>query len=526
MILSGSSPLSRQYYAKTAIKDRYIEIIKKLDEIYNRKNKGLDIFFEGTSANYVYISNVINTYFPDRDIVCKTKVTKIAVVGKKGSGKTTLIEGIAREKGYNFEIIKKGRYVSYTDRRNNISWIELKGIDHGENEISKAFSTIRDLAEEDLDVVVYCISGDSGRIESTEKNFIENIDVAFSAITVLAALTKCYKEDVQKIIDEIKRMTNHMEVFPTLAKEYKVSEKMRGMIAPYVVAPFGINELCTYVFEGKKLSRQFQDILKTATSYSNQELDAFGRRIEVQNAITPITIDNKKIDLSKNKQSKENETVKNEVLKENRESDSYIKRDDYKIEEVKETKKADTAKKKATFEKIAVIGKKAVGKTSLIEGIEAYIGQTFNQENCKNYNIYEDRKSNIQWYEVKEIDLGKNKIEETYAIVKELIAEGLKVIFYCISGVAGKIEDSELSLIRRMAAEYPKVSVVVLLTMCYKEDIEDTIDEIQKVVGKIKIIPTLARDYKTKIKIPKTGENLVISPFGLDAVYQYANGVR
>ena len=41
MILSGSSPLSRQYYAKTAIKDRYIEIIKKLDEIYNRKNKGL-----------------------------------------------------------------------------------------------------------------------------------------------------------------------------------------------------------------------------------------------------------------------------------------------------------------------------------------------------------------------------------------------------------------------------------------------------------------------------------------------------
>ena len=127
---------------------------------------------------------------------------------------------------------------------------------------------------------------------------------------------------------------------------------------------------------------------------------------------------------------------------------------------------------------------------------------------------------------MKEIDLGKNKIEETYAIVKELIAEGLKVIFYCISGVAGKIEDSELSLIRRMAAEYPKVSVVVLLTMCYKEDIEDTIDEIQKVVGKIKIIPTLARDYKTKIKIPKTGENLVISPFGLDAVYQYANGVR
>lgn len=526
MVLAGSSPLSRQYYTITTIEERCEDIIKKLDEIYNRKNKGLDIFFEGTSTNYNYISSAIKKYLPDRDIVCKPKVTKIAVVGKKESGKSTLIEGIANEKGYKFETIKRDQYVQHVDKSNNIDWIELNGIDYGKNEISKASSTIQDLVKDDLSTVIYCISGDSGCIEDIEKRFIENINTTFSSITVLTVLTKCYKEDVQKVIDEVEKLTNHMEVFPVLAKEYKTSEKAHGMAVPYVIAPFGIKELCAFVFEGKKLPRQFQNQLKSATTYSDQQ-----RGTSDNGGTSPVH--EEKPDLASIKQSRPIEPGKNAISKVVRESDyPTAKNEDRKdtstrnapVSSVKETKIVDIPEKKLEFKKIAIVGKKAVGKTTLIEGIETYIGQSFNKENCKDYAVYEDKKNNIQWYEVKGIDLGRGKIEEAYTTVKGLVADGVKTIFYCISGGVGKIEDSEMDLIRRLTTNYPQVSVVIVLTMCYKEGIEDTINEIKKITGKSEIIQTLAKDYKTGTKISKTGEFFIVSSFGLDLVYRHAKG--
>lgn len=63
MVLTGSSPLSRRYYTRTTIEERHKDIVEKLDEIYNRKNKGLDIFFEGTSANYNFIAGAVKNIF-------------------------------------------------------------------------------------------------------------------------------------------------------------------------------------------------------------------------------------------------------------------------------------------------------------------------------------------------------------------------------------------------------------------------------------------------------------------------------
>ena len=51
-VLSGNSPLSRQYFTNTTVTERCNQIVEKIDEIYNRKNKGVDILFEGTSENY------------------------------------------------------------------------------------------------------------------------------------------------------------------------------------------------------------------------------------------------------------------------------------------------------------------------------------------------------------------------------------------------------------------------------------------------------------------------------------------
>ena len=72
-----------------------------------------------------------------------------------------MIEGIAREKGDSFEIKTSEKCIRYIDKNNNIEWIELRGI---------AFSAIQDLAKEDLSTVIYCVSGDAGRIEDKEKN--------------------------------------------------------------------------------------------------------------------------------------------------------------------------------------------------------------------------------------------------------------------------------------------------------------------------------------------------------------------
>ena len=70
-VFSGNSPLSRKYYRNTSIAERSVEILRKIDEIYNRKNKGVDILFEGTLENYNLILEVIKNSFTERDITCK-----------------------------------------------------------------------------------------------------------------------------------------------------------------------------------------------------------------------------------------------------------------------------------------------------------------------------------------------------------------------------------------------------------------------------------------------------------------------
>ena len=76
VVLSGNSPLSRQYYTKTSMQERAPEIVKKLDEIYNRKNKGLDILFEGTAKSFECFQINVKKNLIGRDIICRLGITK------------------------------------------------------------------------------------------------------------------------------------------------------------------------------------------------------------------------------------------------------------------------------------------------------------------------------------------------------------------------------------------------------------------------------------------------------------------
>lgn len=249
-VLSGSSPLSRQFYTNTSVKERGEKIVEKIDEIYNRKNRGVDILFEGTSDSYNCFVDIIKNNFANRNISCTLGTTKIAVLGKKSVGKTMLIESLEALKGFEYSVIRNEEYIQYTDECNHAHWYEVKGIDLGKENVENAFQTVAELSEMGLSAVIYCVSAITGRIENIEKELISRIENSFAELKVMVVLTMCYKDDIQETIDEIEKITNQAKLVLTLAKEYKTGMKdTDGKIV--VIKPFGLELVSEYVFEGR-----------------------------------------------------------------------------------------------------------------------------------------------------------------------------------------------------------------------------------------------------------------------------------
>lgn len=602
LLLSGNSPLSRQYYTKASIKDRSKEIVEKIDEIYNRKNRGVDILFQGEPDSYECILRAVETYLPGRDVTCKIEPTKIAVVGKRQVGKTTLIKGMARAQGYKFEIISKSQYVQYVDRHNHVEWIEVNGIDLGTKKVEEALKTVEELVNEGLSKVVYCISGDSGLIEEIEISMITKLKKTFPSIDVITTATMCYKDEVQTqaVIDEIEKAIGHGEVFPTLAQEYRGSAGKGGIDIPFIVEPFGLTELATFIFEGKRPPRNLSAKIKyrnkcgdisepvgkpiqsnaaignpllvnkdtssngttnskpmASSQFQNKTKDSEasdhtygGIKKESSNIVpsksgqqniigvgkgsvgnTALIVDVEggksltrindatsyrnpvpvKMDASLDQAQKSKSTAKSKpegkmVLDDNSEQ--------IKIERLKEVPS------KPNNRKIVVLGKTSVGKSTLIEGCGKHVNHIFAITYQDGYQIYEDKSDSIQWYEVKGIDLGKEKIEETFSTVVKLAADGMTHLIYCISMEIGKMEKSENDLIARIKRTFPDVKIRIVLTKCYKAESPESstlLKELELVAGKGNVIQTLAKEYRTGRST--TAEANVISPFGLDLVY-------
>ena len=95
--------------------------------------------------------------------------------------------------------------------------------------------------------------------------------------------------------------------------------------------------------------------------------------------------------------------------------------------------------------------------------------------------------------------------------------EGLSAVIYCVPATSGRIEEIEKNLINRITSSFSELKVMIVLTMCYKDDIQEAIDEIEKFTDQIKIVPVLAKEYKTGLK-NENGETITIDPFGLEDV--------
>lgn len=249
--LSNSSPLSRKKYTCASMEKNVKEILTEIDVIYNRKNKGVEILFEGTDEKYDILSGAIKKFFYERDILSQIQITKTAVVGKLAVGKTCLIKGFEALQEHKYAISKGSGYVRYLDKHNHVEWYEVNGIDFGKDKIEETFEMISRLSEEDLSTVIYCVSAEAGRIEEIEQNFIKKI-AEIANIKVMIVLTMCYidEQDIRKKVDNIEKITDQIKIVPVLSKPYKTGAKNQSGEAITIDA-FGLEDISKFVFEGR-----------------------------------------------------------------------------------------------------------------------------------------------------------------------------------------------------------------------------------------------------------------------------------
>ena len=251
--LSDSSPLSRKYYTYASLKDRAKEIISMIDEIYNRKNRGVDIIFEGSKIDYDFFEGTINYYFSDKDIKVIFNITRIVVVGKKNVGKTSLIEGMGEYSNNTYTIEKDNNFNLYKDDNRHIEWYEIDGIDLGLENIEKAYSTVEVIQKRGISSIVYCVSAMTGRIEKVEIDFINKLMEKYPNVIIVLALTMSVSADNRNIFDEIQKNIERITVVPILAKEYEIEidDEETGDVKQYVKEAFGLDHLTKCIFEGR-----------------------------------------------------------------------------------------------------------------------------------------------------------------------------------------------------------------------------------------------------------------------------------
>lgn len=165
---------------------------------------------------------------------------------------------------------------------------------------------------------------------------------------------------------------------------------------------------------------------------------------------------------------------------------------------------------------IAVAGKIGAGKTTFIEEICKSLDKDSSSVSCTGYEKFAEYEkfttsSNMVWYEILGIDIGKENILAARHTFNTLANEGLTDFIYCLSTT--KIEDMEEEFITYVRSSYPEIKTSILLTM-YVDDSNDLyFEQLSNQLDGIKVIPILAKGRKTREGF--------IEAYGLDEVSRY-----
>lgn len=240
-LATKESDLSRNKYTMAKIEEKASEIISAICSIYNPGNRGINLFFEGSAEEYQVILHTLETEFVDCNINCFKQETKIAVAGKIGSGKTTLINEIGRRKGITYIQSKRNNVLVYSNQETAVIWNEIAGIDIGKESMDQAKKSFESLAKERLTDFVYCLN--TNKIEKSEEDFIEMVKNNYPNIKILLVLTMCAEENGDLYADELSKRMENLKVIPALAKDLKT--RMGTILA------YGLDDIERYIFEGK-----------------------------------------------------------------------------------------------------------------------------------------------------------------------------------------------------------------------------------------------------------------------------------
>lgn len=177
--------------------------------------------------------NVANDLFnKSNEEFNRIPVLNILVAGKTGSGKSTLINALFREKiadtGVGMpvtkelvKLTKEGVPLALYDTRG----LELTGEAQGKvlSSISNALKTQAENDEEKIHIAYYCINANMARIESFE---IELIKAIAEYVPVFIVVTQSIGNESDKFVDYLKGLNLPIKgIQPILAKAYLIRDK-------------------------------------------------------------------------------------------------------------------------------------------------------------------------------------------------------------------------------------------------------------------------------------------------------------
>lgn len=236
--VSNDSVLSRKEYISATVQDRATDIVRIIDSVYNPGNRGVDIYFEGGEADFRFLKDAVNSQFSKSNIICVMQKTLIAVAGKIGAGKTSLIEGFWKYKNIPFKRCEKDGILVFADDEKTSVWYEIPGIDFGVEHMANARNALEKLAKSNITTFVYCLG--TKKIEALEEELISFARDNYPDIKILVVLTQFVDEEQDKYVEQLSADLEGVKVIPVLAMDKKTRHG--------VVSAYGLDDIERYIF--------------------------------------------------------------------------------------------------------------------------------------------------------------------------------------------------------------------------------------------------------------------------------------
>lgn len=240
-LVSNDSSLSRKEYTDATIQSRAKDIVQVINSLYNQGNRGVNIFFEGEKKDFLLLKEIVDGQFSKSGITCALQKSHIAVAGKTGSGKTSLIRGFGIYRGISFNSRQKDGVNIFTDDEETVVWYEIPAIDFGAENLPKARDVLEKLARSGLTTFIYCLG--TNKIKVSEEEFIFFVRDNYPEIKVLVVLTQSVNDEQALYIDQLSEILKGIKVIPILAMD--MNTRMG------VVSAFGLDDVDRYLSEGK-----------------------------------------------------------------------------------------------------------------------------------------------------------------------------------------------------------------------------------------------------------------------------------